>query len=680
MRSTYRIAALTLGLVIAHGFHGASAHAQTGACCLGQGQCAETDATTCANSSGVYGGNGSQCPTEFTVTAHLGSGPTDLYLRPAVDCANVGTTGPDCVADPLVDGWMTVPLGFGEDTCHQFGGFLESPPIPADFFEPGSDPFNGQVCFLGQPLGNTQFGDYGEADTLILRSDDPFDRCDAPFGPPAQIEIEIVALQLVSSQPITVMVSGNPTQWDVVMDISTLGSPPGQLTATKTHCNGGTYSSFLPIQPRFAFTKVAGTGVPIGSSSALDTGLEGIPSTSLNDNGSPWVHDLDEGLSTEPDPPICTEFHPGIEDPDPPANCPDSQVADTLHLLSPSTELWLDSALVCLNAPTSGFDCIPGPLIDAWETAPPGTGQDTCHTFGVGMESPPIPADFFEPGSDPFTDQVCLVGEPLGSTGFGTYEVADTLVQRSADPFDRCELPGPTQNTVDIEIVELNLRSIEPITVQVSGSPTFWDVTMDLSTVAAPLGTLGATKTHCNGGTYSALLPVQPRFTFTKVAGPGIPIGSFGVLDTGLEGTPPVQLAGQGNPPWVTDADPLLRLEAPFCTDFHPGIEDPAAPTDCDCNSNAVSDSCDIEEGTSKDCNDNIAPDECESISGGDFDGDGDVNLNDYISFEQCLGGPDAPPGGLPECVGLCLDAFDEDNDTDIDLHDGGAFTRNFTN
>ncbi len=50
----------------------------------------------------------------------------------------------------------------------------------------------------------------------------------------------------------------------------------------------------------------------------------------------------------------------------------------------------------------------------------------------------------------------------------------------------------------------------------------------------------------------------------------------------------------------------------------------------------------------------------------GDLDEDGDVDLDDYKIFQECVGGPDVPPAGTcPEGV----DA-DFDNDDDVDLID----------
>ncbi len=56
----------------------------------------------------------------------------------------------------------------------------------------------------------------------------------------------------------------------------------------------------------------------------------------------------------------------------------------------------------------------------------------------------------------------------------------------------------------------------------------------------------------------------------------------------------------------------------------------------------------------------------------GDCDGDGDVDLDDFASFEACLLGPD---GGL----GTGCECFDFDGDGDNDLLDFAQFQVNFT-
>lgn len=160
-----------------------------------------------------------------------------------------------------------------------------------------------------------------------------------------------------------------------------------------------------------------------------------------------------------------------------------------------------------------------GPVItagqDLWTTTP----QSSKDFVGD-----PIPADFFEPGSDPFDGVIALQGEPLPGLGD-----TDTIIERKGDG----NVPNVgDSDVIDIEIVALSLRSVDPIQVDVASSPTFWDVFVDLSPNAPSPGTINATKTHVDGGTYQSALQVVPRFTFTKVGDPG----EVRVLDFFFEG------------------------------------------------------------------------------------------------------------------------------------------------
>ncbi len=267
-------------------------------------------------------------------------------------------------------------------------------------------------------------------------------------------------------------------------------------------------------------------------------------------------------------------------------------------------------------------DCPPGePFHDSWTTP---EERPLCHNFGV-PGSPAIPPGFFGPGSDPFEGQVCMKGEPLGIPDLGD---ADTIIERTEDPFDRCELPGTTSRTVDAEVVALSLVGIDPIEVIIDGLPVLWDVAVDLSEVPAPVGFVTATRTHCNGGTYTSTLYVQPRFTFTRVDDPA----EVRVLDTGLEGIEPVMLDQLIPEQWASDLTDVHGAYDP-CTDFHAGIDDNILQTDqCDCNGNGIRDRCDIENGDSPDCNLNQVPDGCDIQNGISQDANGDG-----IPDECCL-------------------------------------------
>ncbi len=61
--------------------------------------------------------------------------------------------------------------------------------------------------------------------------------------------------------------------------------------------------------------------------------------------------------------------------------------------------------------------------------------------------------------------------------------------------------------------------------------------------------------------------------------------------------------------------------------------------------------------------------------AGGDVNYDSMVNLDDYVVFSECLAGPGAMPAPFPPVtVSDCLDAFDFNGDGDVDLDDFAAF------
>lgn len=75
-----------------------------------------------------------------------------------------------------------------------------------------------------------------------------------------------------------------------------------------------------------------------------------------------------------------------------------------------------------------------------------------------------IPADFFGPGSDPFTGSVAVQGVPIDSDPNCQADPApaEIIIKRNS-PFDLSELPS--SQTVEIELVQLSLRSVSPIPV-----------------------------------------------------------------------------------------------------------------------------------------------------------------------------------------------------------------------
>jgi hypothetical protein len=190
-----------------------------------------------------------------------------------------------------------------------------------------------------------------------------------------------------------------------------------------------------------------------------------------------------------------------------------------------------------------GSDCI-APGNDCWATP--------CGSTHYGFSATPIPADFFGPGSEPFTGIV----ELGGATGF-----TDTVMRRLMPLCFGANLPSTA--TVPIELVQLDLKSCKPIEVLYDdGTTKLWDVKVGLSPTPASPGSLTATKTHPNGGTYDTTFFVRPIFSFSD----GMVVLVF---DPGTE----FQMTSTGQP-WAHQA-PVHHCSP----DFVPGHNgDPTAP------------------------------------------------------------------------------------------------------
>jgi len=194
----------------------------------------------------------------------------------------------------------------------------------------------------------------------------------------------------------------------------------------------------------------------------------------------------------------------------------------------------------------------PGP--DFW------TSPDAGMYFG-GSDLPPIPADFFGPGSDPFQGQINFEGGALDPLPFPDYHVLiERITTANVPP------PYPALAPIDVEMVELNLVSTVPITVTYNGGITSdeWHVEVGLSVIPPSIGYLDAIKENPDGGIFSYMpLYVQPLFTFTNVVMPG----TTRTMDTGLEGILPLEYAASINDyPWV---------HSPIGDDFNPSADYP---------------------------------------------------------------------------------------------------------
>lgn len=127
------------------------------------------------------------------------------------------------------------------------------PPLPAGFFAPGSDPFEGIIHFEGLPIESMPpcSGDLGES-CLILKRAGPA-RVSA-LGEPARVPVEIEGLSLTSTTPI----EGAPESFfDVFCSISPGLPSTGVMTITREYPEGGQCDLDLWICPRFVFVDTA---------------------------------------------------------------------------------------------------------------------------------------------------------------------------------------------------------------------------------------------------------------------------------------------------------------------------------------------------------------------------------------------------------------------------------------
>lgn len=191
------------------------------------------------------------------------------------------------------DCWSTQP-----------GSTFTIPPIPADFFGPGSDPFPGEAidvlglpvpaatcnCQDTMPMGwNEPHSDPGEPGNMLIQThvpgtSGPYDTCiqrleDELFGGgvgvPDTIEIELVALSLQSVSPITVTFGSGPAaQFDVSFTLETAPSAGDDMELTALELGAGLRGTMvlqpIPIQYRIEFLPPAPSdAAPLGRAIAL---------------------------------------------------------------------------------------------------------------------------------------------------------------------------------------------------------------------------------------------------------------------------------------------------------------------------------------------------------------------------------------------------------------------------
>jgi hypothetical protein len=243
---------------------------------------------------------------------HLGSGVRRLSIRTAVLRAALafallaaGLRARRAHADDVLAG---IDL-FATEGCGSHADFSPTP-IPANFFDPGSDPFAADVPLTGEPLNTVPANVIDPVDTIVER----LAQATLPLvcGPADTVPIEIQALRLVSCNPVTVTYNGGmmPEQWDVAVSLSaTFPQQSGSITISHDCAEGGSFSATLPVIPQFVFTRL--------SDSATRTLDLGIPMFFNTPEGH-WTHsDPGFGVVTAPPGVLVDRNGDGIVDPPP---------------------------------------------------------------------------------------------------------------------------------------------------------------------------------------------------------------------------------------------------------------------------------------------------------------------------------------------------------------------------
>jgi hypothetical protein len=174
-------------------------------------------------------------------------------------------------------------------------------PLPAEYFGPGSDPFDGGVPADASiiPASPHCPGDLGNTSMLVERKDVAV----LPgIASSDTVDIEIIELSLVSASPIIVTYFGglDPELWDVEITLSPSFPSTGTMTIRQEHAEGGTFDASILLEPYFTFRRVSDSTVR-----TLDGA--GTYEDLLNTVGVPWVYS-DASLNC----PVCvSNFMPG---------------------------------------------------------------------------------------------------------------------------------------------------------------------------------------------------------------------------------------------------------------------------------------------------------------------------------------------------------------------------------
>lgn len=182
-------------------------------------------------------------------------------------------------------------------TTFRFAGAFA---LPAGFFAPDSEKFQGRVDFAGVPLRKFSGQDVGSADTVLSRlAESVFSRND-PRPPSARVDIELLRLSLATAKPIAVRVGAGSQNWNVKVELSRYARSTGALRLLRTNNQGGSVDAEIRLVPRFTFTRASDGatrfvdyGQPRGGSNSEQAIL-------LEAKDVPWTISCPKGVAVRP--------------------------------------------------------------------------------------------------------------------------------------------------------------------------------------------------------------------------------------------------------------------------------------------------------------------------------------------------------------------------------------------
>jgi hypothetical protein len=161
-------------------------------------------------------------------------------------------------------------------------------------------------------------------------------------------------------------------------------------------------------------------------------------------------------------------------------------------------------ALALLASPVLATDVVTSGA-DVWKTSEAASYSS--------FAADPIPADFFCPGSKPFSGSIAMKGAPIATDPPGVLGSSDTVVHR----LDDATFDADGVATTRIQLMALSLVGTEPLEV---GCAQPYTVAATLAG-EQPVTEMRIVRESADGGTFAAPLALNVKLVFTPANGDG---------------------------------------------------------------------------------------------------------------------------------------------------------------